>query len=584
MKKSLKKKLNVKMNMNLNLKMSVGRKIFTIFASIIVVILILSAVNMTNMNRMKNNSTEVSEQLLPSVMHISEMRYLMEALVSKELSYVNSTNDSNKSEYLLSMESILEKYQKASKSYESLELNSEEKELYNEVKKGWTDYLAIHEEVITEGKANNVEKAEEILRKGSWDLSSISINMNKLVEISEKSADAVSKEGHDLYNRSNVVSIIFIAAAILLSAFLGLLLTRNISVPIRKMADQVKQVASGNLVIEEIKIKNKDELGSLARDFNDMTRSLRSLITSVSEHSEQVAATSEQLTASAEQSTKASEHISEAIQEVANGSESQMNQANETNKAVDEISKGMNQAATSIQVVAELSTGANEQATAGNKVVGETIDQMNTVQNQVKATANVVNSLGEKSNKISSIVTLITEVADQTNLLALNAAIEAARAGEHGRGFAVVADEVRKLAEQSSKAANEISTIIVEIKNEADHAVVSMKNGSLAVDVGIVKVEETGNAFKGIAKLIEEVAEHSHDVSAVVEEVSASSDSMVMMINEVASLSEQAAGNTQNVAASAEEQSASMEEISSSATALSKMASELQEIVSRFKV
>lgn len=566
------------------MKLTVGRKLILVFASIIIIILGLSVVNMMNMNSIKSESAKVSKHQLPSVIYASEMRHIMNSLVTQELYYVNSTNESNRKEYALTMEALLSRHKAVTKKYEALLSNEEEKTLYDDVKKEWDDYLAMHEEMMAEGQANNVEKAEEILRKASWSLSSININMNKLVELSEKSANKASEEIDERYTKSTILSLVFIVIAISLAVVLGNILSRNISIPIRKMAAQARQVAGGNLVDEEIMIRNKDEIGQLAKDFNEMTKSLRTVITTVSGHSEQVATTSKQLTASAEQSAKASEQITFSIQEVASGSESQMHQAIEANNAVEEISKGMNQAASSIQVVADISTEATERAAAGDIVVRDTVSQMNAVQAQVRQTAKVVNSLGEKSAHIRKIVALITEVADQTNLLALNAAIEAARAGEHGRGFAVVADEVRKLAEQSSHAAEEISQIIIEIGNEATNAVEAMQAGSEAVNGGIVKVEETGNAFKEIAKKIEEVALHTQDVSAVVQQVSASSDSMVLLINGVATLSEQAAGNTQNVAAASEEQNASMDEITKSALDLSHMANELQSIVSKFNV
>ncbi len=238
------------------------------------------------------------------------------------------------------------------------------------------------------------------------------------------------------------------------------------------------------------------------------------------------------------------------------GSEKQVHSAAEANQAAAEILRGMNQAALSIQSVADLTTTANEKATAGNKVVTQAMEQMNVMQRSVGHTAEVINALGEKSKEIGHIVQLITEISNQTNLLALNAAIEAARAGEHGRGFAVVADEVRKLAEQSGDAAGQIRQLIGEVQAEADKAVQSMDEGANVILEGIQMVHQSGEAFRDIVKAIEQVAAESQEVSAIIEQVNSSSQSMAEMMEGVAHIAEQSAGNTQNVAASAEEQNA----------------------------
>ncbi|MBP1932555.1 methyl-accepting chemotaxis protein [Ammoniphilus resinae] len=380
------------------------------------------------------------------------------------------------------------------------------------------------------------------------------------------------------------IQLILSVGAVILALIIGLTISRLISKPLGELSKASKRIAEGDLTGEDLKVKTRDEIRELAESFNQMKSNLHQLIRHVGDSVHQVTSSTEELMASSEQSSKATEQITIASQEVATGAENQVKSAQETVGIVNEISKGMNQVAAAIQSVADATSNANQEAFNGNQVLNETIKQMNVVQEKVESTAVVIDNLGEKSKEIGQIVTLITDVAAQTNLLALNAAIEAARAGEHGRGFAVVADEVRKLAEQSRDAAEKIGNLITEIQNESQNAIYAMNEGTQAVEDGMGHVHHTGESFKTITKMIEEVSVQSQEVSAIVEEVSASSSSMVEMIDAIAHISEQSASNTQYMASASEEQLASMEEISSSATSLAEMAEDLKRVINQFKL
>lgn len=377
---------------------------------------------------------------------------------------------------------------------------------------------------------------------------------------------------------------ITLIVAIIVGAIIVWLFINSIVKPIGVVAQQVEKVSNGDLTIEALSYKHNDEIGQLTRDFNTMTGNLRELIGHVSVSSEHVASLSEELTASAQETSKSVEQIALSSQEVATGAENQAKTANKTNEVVGEISKGMEHVADSIQAVTDAAYNANQVAAKGREVVIQTVEQMNVVQDRVGATAQVIHSLGDKSKEIDQVVSLITEIANQTNLLALNAAIEAARAGEHGRGFAVVADEVRKLAAQSGEATEKIRSIILDIQQDTQNAVIAIQEGTSAVDLGMKQVQETGDSFRSIAKMIEDVSAQSQEVSAIVQQVSSGSQNMVAMIESIAAISEQSAASSQNMAAASEEQLASMEEISSSAATLANMAEELQSLIGKFKV
>jgi len=209
---------------------------------------------------------------------------------------------------------------------------------------------------------------------------------------------------------------------------------------------------------------------------------------------------------------------------------------------------------------------------------------MNIINDKVVNSSNIVHLLGKKSSEVGNIVTLITQIAAQTNLLALNAAIEAARAGEQGKGFAVVADEVRKLAEKSGDSAGQIDGLIKEIQTEMMSAVISMNEGTNAVKEGIVLVKNAGNSFHEILSDVDGVSKNMQEVSAVVQQIYAASQMMVQSVEKIAEITKDSAVGAQNIAAASQEQNAIMKEVSNAADMLTQMAIGLEKKFSIFKM
>jgi methyl-accepting chemotaxis protein len=385
---------------------------------------------------------------------------------------------------------------------------------------------------------------------------------------------------------NKILSTLFMSLgiALVLGAIIIYFFANSFSKPIIEIAKNAEKIAGNDLSIAITNVKNKDEIGDLAKSFNHMVTSLRAMIQNIDEASQHVASTSEELMASSEQTSQATELITESIQQIAVGSDSSLRGTIEATEIVTEISKGMDQIAQSIQDVSDASFQTSQAAKTGNETIKDSIEQMNLVHHSTDEMSKVITSLGEKSQEISRVISLITNIAEQTNLLALNAAIEAARAGEHGKGFSVVAEEVRKLAEQSGHATKDVSLLISEIQKEVDQTVRAMEMGQNRVKEGIVSVNNAGMAFNEIAGQVDLVSEQIQDVSAAIEEINASTDQLVQTINEAQKIAEQGSSYSQNVAASAEEQNASMEEISAASGMLADMAEKLQHTISSFKL
>lgn len=392
-------------------------------------------------------------------------------------------------------------------------------------------------------------------------------------------SDEIAAEARSVLNKTLLV----IGIALLLGTAVIYLIVLSITRPLKKLVNASEKISQGDLD-QRIDVKSQDELGQLGDSFNAMADSLRVVLAEVKGTADQLAVSSQQMTASTEQTGRAAEQITSVMQELTIGAENQARNTEESAKSMNEMSIGIEQIADNSESVSIASLQASENALEGNKKIQMAIQQMESINQAVHGIEETIKGLGDRSSEIGQIVEVITSIADQTNLLALNAAIEAARAGEHGRGFAVVADEVRKLAEQSSQSAQQISQLIVAIQGETNHAIQVMQTGTKETVAGIGTVNAAGESFEQIRQSIDEVTSRVQEVQAAIEQMSAGAKQVVASIETITEAANNTSSGTQTVAATTEEQMAAMQEITASASSLTKMAEHLQRLVGKFRV
>jgi methyl-accepting chemotaxis protein len=363
------------------------------------------------------------------------------------------------------------------------------------------------------------------------------------------------KEAQQRLNMMGITATLALALVVASTIVFSLVLAWRLLIPVRRIMDGMDHLAQGDLTIQ-VPVTSGDELGRLTRHFNDVVPKLREMVGKVAHVTDKVASASVQLSATAEQMAK--------------GAESLTSQTAHTATAVEEMNATVGEVAQNSGKAAAMAQETVATAKTGREVVTETVTGMEQLSNAVTQSATIIAALGKSSDQIGEIVRVIEDIADQTNLLALNAAIEAARAGEQGRGFAVVADEVRKLAERTTKATKEIGDMIRHIQQDTKGAVTSMEEGTQKVVGGVALVNKTGEALAMIAERVTQTADMIRQIAVAAEEQSVATQQIAGDLEHVAKVSKESAGGATESAKASHD--------------LSLLATELQGIVGSFKI
>jgi len=435
-------------------------------------------------------------------------------------------------------------------------LGQEGKELIAETIRIFRDWKPIRNEVIQSMEDGNRVAAANITRlRGAKHVALLDSKVSALVDYASTKGTGFLKKAQETTSSTEAFTIALVIVSALVGTFLAIVLIRNITGSIGKLQHTIESIEHHSDLTLRMDIASKDEIGATAQAFDKMLEKFQSIVG--------------QVNGSATQMSAAAEELSVITQETADGVHEQTSQTEQVATAINEMSATVHEVSRNAGEAAVAANETTQQANNGRQVVNAAIDSMDKLANEIEQASSVITRLEEDGVKIGAVLDVIRGIAEQTNLLALNAAIEAARAGEQGRGFAVVADEVRTLASRTQESTQEIQQMIESLQSGTKAAVIAMDSSRNQAQAGVEKISIAGDALSTIVSGIEHINDMNAQIASAAEEQSAVSEEInqnVVKISEIA---------TTSAANSVQTQNASEE--------LSRLSVDLQDLVSQFK-
>ena len=526
------------------------------FALIGALMLTLGVFALTQMSKIREAGQDIERITVPSIKALDQINLL--TLRLRTLSYrllINREPDVVQNSYTQLNERNAQ-IDVARKIYEPLIAADEERAVYNQFVQVLGQYRQQEARLVQLSQANDLPAIREMINRDMLQtMEQITTAMDKLVRINTEQTRDINLAAADQYSTAFTLVIILLVAATVLTFLCAIVLTRSIVKPMNEVLGVAEQIASGNLT-HSIRPEGSDEASRLQQAMATMQEQLRDTL--------------QQISGSATQLASAAEELNSVTDESARGLQQQNNEIQQAATAVTEMTSAVEEVARNAVSTSEASAEATRSATDGRDLVLETVSAIERMSSDVQGTSVLVGNLAEQSRDIGKVLDVIRGLADQTNLLALNAAIEAARAGEAGRGFAVVADEVRALAHRTQQSTQEIERMVSSIQGGTEQAVSSMRNSTERAESTLNIARGAGSALDTITGAVAQINERNLVIASAAEEqaqVAREVDRNLVNINDLSVQS--ATGAHQTSAASAE---------------LSRLAVDLNNLVGRFRV
>jgi len=544
--------------------------------------LVLSTFGIRGMYLTNKENESIGEQWLPQRAHIDSANFFVQRTIGLENMYLLADKKERES-IAKDIQWTHDGLHKDLEELSKLITFGEPLEKLKTVESNVEIYLDNQTKALAAADNNQLAEAKAILKQNKEAYKSMDEGLYFLVNHNQEKSTESNKNSNAAYKSGVTKMVVLIAISLIISLAGAYYLTRVIVKPIRKLNIVAQDVAEGNLV-QENNTNSKDEIGELSESLHSMSNQLRSLILNINAEAAEILTFAREFTDTSKKSADSSTQISTTIGELAVGAEQQASHANSLSENIKQFSASAEQASTNSN---DLRTEALDIASVTEKgylQMQGTEEQMLDIFNIVQESVGKMTELDRNYKEVSKLVLTIQTISEQTNLLALNAAIEAARAGEHGKGFAVVADEVRKLSEQVADSVVEINQITNLVQQESKEVTSSLEDSYKKVELGSTKIKETSGTFSEISHTIDDFQKKITQMSNEISNISTGASEVQKSIEDIAAISEQSSAGIEETAAITEEAAEAMNHTAHRANDLVELSERLQQSSAKFNV